>query len=241
MKKILVVGDSYFYGHGCSDRIYYYDTKTKLWVGQKHNLYAGPSKFAWSALLQKRLPNWQVINLSMPGNDNTSIAMSVIDNIDKDVELVIFGASFVNRMQIADYNVENTLCWNFHDDNSDYNPTDVYLKSYNDARKNYVKYLYNETIGVNRSITAILSAVSIAEIYKSKFLYVLHDHNISLPPALQSKQIQPITETICLDRTTMMKRTGYVSEDGHPNDAGHALYFNEVIMPAVSLQLGLEL
>jgi len=57
MKNILVVGDSFSYGQGCSDR---------PWNQKPYK--ASPSQFAWPALLQKELPEYNIINISYPGN-----------------------------------------------------------------------------------------------------------------------------------------------------------------------------
>ena len=72
INKILVFGDSFNYGHGCSDRMFYYDHKTKKMIGNAlpENV---PSQFSWPSLLQNDYPNIQVYNFANPGRANAHI------------------------------------------------------------------------------------------------------------------------------------------------------------------------
>ena len=85
MTKILVVGDSYTNGQGCSDTT-------------SDNIL--PSNFCWAALLQKKIVGSTVKNLAVPGLDNVTIARSVWDNVDPTTDAIVFCASFTDVLDL---------------------------------------------------------------------------------------------------------------------------------------------
>lgn len=105
-KTILALGDSYTYGHGCSDRTFYWDPKTKQHVGDSKTLTIGPSNYCWARLIEKTFDNTWCINISSPGKDNISCMVDLLINYrdhykDEKIDMVIFSMTFDDRQQIA--------------------------------------------------------------------------------------------------------------------------------------------
>lgn len=105
-KNVLLLGDSFTYGHGCSDRVFYWDPNIKKHVGNDKDLHAGPSEFCWGRLIEKHYPNTRSINLSGPGKDNISCLTDALLNYrdhynDIKIDMIIFSMTFDDRQQIA--------------------------------------------------------------------------------------------------------------------------------------------
>ena len=64
LNRVIVLGDSFTFGHGCSDRVYYYDEDLKKFIGDiKLVKQCIPSEYCWPSLLQKEFPSLKVYNL----------------------------------------------------------------------------------------------------------------------------------------------------------------------------------
>lgn len=209
MSTILVVGDSYANGRGCSDTVHGDQT---------------PSKHCWAALLQKKITCSTLKNLALPGSDNITIARSVWDNIDSTVSTIMFCGTFMSRAQVKnpqdDSKTESILA-NYHKKNLSE------FKEYYAAVGNYYRYLYSDRVGENISVAALMSAYACATQLNAKFYWSLpYGHEMVNHPALSLIKHCQITACGDLDYSPTE-----LAACGHPNDAGHMRYFREVIDP----------
>jgi len=66
--NVIVIGDSFAFGHGCKDRTYFYDPDLKEYIGTPDFMYKGPSEYCWANLLQQEFKDKiKVINKAFPG------------------------------------------------------------------------------------------------------------------------------------------------------------------------------
>lgn len=241
-QKLLIVGDSCTYGHGCSDRVYYWDDNEKKYIGTLFKYPNDPpSRFAWPSLLQNDLVDYEILNISMPGNANQHMFASILDYIknEKNIVLILFCGSFADRIQIANMGDPNKIDpWVIS-----WNPPLYSLDNYyNTAKDYYRKYLYNNEIGLNQTLSALFAAYSICLINNIKFMW-------SIPDFI----LKPIHKEICLpirnlSFTSMIHYdySGINSKkfnsacrcvDWHPNDKGHKIYYEKEIYPKILKKL----
>lgn len=232
MKKILIAGDSFGFGQGCSDRLFYIDPETKKQIGNQNLVYQGPSKFCWSSLLQEDYPNYKVINLSYPGSDNMSIASAIYKNLSEDVELIIFAGAAADRIQISNPKYPDVpVSWLVGSVPS----IDEYPTDWVKATEYYTKYLYNQDAVTSITVNAVTSIYGLSALNTCKFLY-------SVQPVIKPEKIDKWLSK--LDKYKMIdmynfiygKSTGlpdYIAEDGHANDLGHLQYYKQIIKPAL--------
>lgn len=175
-KRIIIIGDSFTFGHGCSDRMYYYDNNTKSFVGDPTNfIIPKPSEYCWPALLQQRYPDLNVINLAHPGNCNQSMFRNLTtffetENHNPD-DIVMFHGTYSDRLEIAlCHSPEVPGPWVIGYDHQSQQDS---MDQYNLAKKMYVTHLYNSAIGHNMSITALLASHSFATGFGMKFMWSL--------------------------------------------------------------------
>jgi hypothetical protein len=233
--KILVVGDSYSFGYGCSDRLRYFDLESKIWVGNDF-AWNGPSEFCWASLLQKQYPNLTIINKSVPGIDNVSILINLLNSCQITIfDAIIFSASYSTRKQIADlYDPENVVTWipNYTQKKSSHTQaSEEYLR----AIDYYVKHLSNNAIDLNLTASAILAAFGRATTLNSKFLWSRPETDIQtkLLDSLTSYQINSIqTFDFSGVHDDWSNYHNMRSADKtHVNDVGHRIYFEKQIVP----------
>jgi len=232
MKKILIAGDSFAFGQGCSDRLFYIDPKTKEPVGNQNLVHKGPSSYCWASLLQQDYPNYKVVNLGYPGLDNMTIASSIYKHLDEDVELIIFAGTAPYRIEIADPKYHKiTIPWIIGSTPTLSHRTDDWVK----ATEYYTKYLYNENAVSNITVNAVTAMYGLSVINNSKFLYsvqaVVKTEKIDkwLSKLDKYKMIDLYT-FICGDDVTDER---YLAEDGHANDLGHFEYYKQIVKPAL--------
>ena len=212
--KIVVVGDSFTFGQGCSDAFPV--------IGKT------PSAYSWPSLLQQYLPNSVVDNRAIPGNNNMTMFESLYQELTTDINTIIFCASFAMRIavRVPDYEEFATLSISPHWS------TESTELGFNDAIANYYKHLYSDRVGYNTAATAVMAAYGCARLVGADFFWS--------KPANQ----QPTTTNKIFDHLApyqFMSSTDFEYTDielescRHPNNAGHARYFKQVIMPLLQL------
>lgn len=265
MKNILIAGDSFTYGHGCSDRVSYIDEATKQRIGHPDNLIPGvPSKHAWSSLLdstlQKNFGNkYNIINVASPGFDNMSILMSIINNITPETDLVILNLSVAARIQIKNPYDESAVSWLLAHaiypmaPNSEQTINPQYIA----ARENYLKYLYTESITNNIALSVLMAAYGLSTLYNTKFLWAVPKYEeLDVNPAADALVQHKISSIVHYpwhdvfqitndgDEAKFQEKLNEVyklvlAADSHVSNYGHKLYFERTIWPNIVATLGL--
>lgn len=239
--KIIILGDSYTYGHGCSDRIYYFDDKNNQYVG-RHFEYPedSASEYCWGSLLSKRFPEFEVVNLSRPGNANIAMFGNLVEygegiGLDQ-VYTIIFVGTFVDRIEIATLkDPEQSGPWLINWDPPLIDQPEFYQK----AKDYYRKFLYNGSIGINLSLASIFGAHSYATSRGIKFYW-------SIPLGSMPPQTFNVLKPIINMRFKHIHNYDYsghkneainkscLAPDLHVNEIGHALYFQKEIIPIIN-------
>lgn len=246
--KIVISGDSFTFGQGCSDKPTVYDPKTKCWMPE-HDIVK-PSEYCWGSLLQKQYPNSTVYNFAQPGRDNIYISTTIIDNI-KDADLVIFPATSFNRMQANNPNTGGADAWIVG------NPVTDYYPDYTNAAKMFAKHLYNENYLAEISTMAVLAVYAECLVRQIPFIWSCSPYGIS-PIIEKSRTYQNFARrTSIIEQHKFHPLFGYwqtvyyepkdvpsvednpwLHNDGHANDRGHQYYFEHVVLPKVKQYLG---
>ena len=147
--KIVVLGDSFTFGQGCSD------TPTEV--------VALPSAYCWPSLIQKQFAI-PVDNRAGLGYSNASIIETLHQDLTTDINLVIFCASFPTRIQISrNEHVSESMSPHWK---SDQNDLDI-----DNAVRLYYKHLYSNRIGYTNIITTLLAAYGAARLIGADFLW----------------------------------------------------------------------
>jgi len=223
--KILIAGDSFAFGQGCSDRG---DGPPPKWEDTD-----GPSEFCWASLLQQQYPTLTVMNKSLPGLDNTSILINILNACAKNTfDLIVFAGSYVSRKQIAHpYYSDKTMSW--VPGWKIPGPGD-----YEKAQEYHVKYLSNIAMDVNISTSNILAGYGQASIQGARFLWSLPEFapedNITfdlLEDVLHAFQIKNVQDFDYSGTNDLQFNQQYECADSHINDDGHRLYFERQIVP----------
>lgn len=236
--KIIIVGDSYTFGHGCSDRIHYYDKQSETWIGDQAINVKGPSQHCWASLAARDFSKYEFINLSAPGNSNDNIFKGIADTVDLNTELVMFAGSFSNRMLIKDHGSESVFPWIVGMNWLPSEPTQP--KSYFTAKESFIKHLYIDSMGNNYTVMAIMSAWAASILYQSKFVWSIPGHEPTLVDKqlttvhMQSLQFLSIARYPFNDKFNIQDESVYLAADGHINDYGHNLYYETEIKPLLT-------
>lgn len=216
--KIVVTGDSYTYGEGCSDVI----------VGPDRRLL--PSKYCWVSLLEQNHTNVNVQNFSRPGLDNVSIAQFLWENVDANTDVVLFCGTFYSRMCAG------------HPDAPEHTIIPItphfqhleqkQLKDFGLAVDQYYRHLYSDQVGYNISTSALLSAYACAVLNGAKFFW-------SMPTQPFDGIINPVVDKLSHLRFTAISDIDYdkhcIAPCRHPNNQGHEIYYNRVISDLVKI------
>lgn len=237
INKVVIFGDSFNYGHGCPDRIYHYDPSTQSMVGPglPEN---SPSEYCWGSLLQKKYPELKVLNYANPGRSNQQILRDFLvysenDTDEKESQLIFFQLTNPDRIEIASHNEKQIASYVLSMAGSH---TDHAI---GDAVRQYIKYMYHESIGQHLGMMTLLSAYSLATLQKYNFrwsfckinyVFETYDFVTSLKP-LKYHQIVDIRNydfSGKLDRSEAALQP-YKSIDNHINQLGHQIYFHRVI------------
>ena len=241
--KILVVGCSYTYGSGCDDRAWYFDDKTQKWIPERPNFpLPGPSKFGWATLLQNALPEHEVINLAMPGHDNSRMFNDAVSRKDIDnVDLIIFAGTSENRMRVAEpIQIGNNATTSWVLSNMGIRGSDEYKK----AQEYFIKHLYHPSIQTDTSVLAIHAIDALANRINAKLLWHLQfwDTGFNDPRLnrLRNNQFKSIIEFIKYNKSNDgTLNPEYLSPCFHANNRGHQEYFDEYLLPLVKQTLNI--
>ena len=237
--RVIVLGDSYTFGHGCVDRVYYYDEDLKKFVGDKTPMeQCIPSEYCWATLLQKEFPNLKVHNLSQPGHCNQGMFRDLLDfytKYDYNLnDLIIFNGTFSDRIEVRTMYHEDVvgpwaIGWEYMTSGS--------YKEYTTAQKYYTKHLYHEKIGINLTLTSLLGAYSYSTLNKHDFLYSLADDgHPSIIPNMRCIKDHIIPKIFDYDfsgKNDYQFNVTCQAKDTHTNEKGHQIYYEKEIKPRI--------
>jgi hypothetical protein len=240
MKRILVLGDSITFGHGCSDRQYYWDEKNSQYVGDLDSFRNGPSKYCWAQCMQDEL-GYAVTNLSRSGNNNTNIAwqcMQAVYENKQQFDHIIAAFSYDDRLEFYYPDSRKIIS------SSVLSPPPMLLNKHprwDQAIKLFAEELYHAAWGVKLSHMAINTVANIARETGAQFNWSAPEFNqtesgSSISPALRSTQIPSMTKHFGLRHNGRMltsRDTPYIAVDGHPSALAHKEYFKTIIKPII--------
>ena len=246
--KVIIVGDSFTFGHGCSDREYYYVHELKEFVGNWDPVKdLTPSQYCWATLLQREYSDLEVINLSKPGLCNTAIfkdlSVYVTNNETREGDIILFNGTHPDRMEVATGRGESerpvswVMGWDYEAQRTD-------ELDYNIAKKMYIKYLYHEQIGFNHAAASLMGVYGYASANKLKFSW-----NFPILPrslnrgVLHKKFLRMVPKSLLEDRKLHIANYDFsgVNDydfnmtckciDSHINNKGHLTYYEIEIKP----------
>jgi hypothetical protein len=232
--KVIVLGDSFTFGHGCEDREFYYDIDLKKWKGDKNALLLGPSQHCWTALAQQDFVNYEFQNLSFSGNSNDNMFRQLADTINETCALVLLACSYPDRILIKDPHQDDCVPWGVYGLDSG----DTHLgipTGYRSARTQFETYLYTEMMGQLHAQMSVTGVYGLAVANQSQFAW-------SFPDGKTSKHtLQFFSSMKLLDRFKFPSTHTYIfskkdvattfAKDGHLTAHGHELYYKAEIQP----------
>lgn len=241
MRKIIILGDSFTFGHGCSDREFHYDEVSKTFIGDSKPFINGiPSEKCWPALLQQKYTDIQVVNLAKPANCNQGMFRNLLDyckdNPLNENDIVMYNGTFPTRIEIAsgekpEVAVPWVMGWDHHSQMES-------AIQYNIAKKLYITHLFNDGIGYIQAVSSILATYGFATTYKTKFIWSIPKY--AYPPDILNKlnilSHLRITDISKYDFSGMNRydfNKTCEAIDSHINDLGHSIYFEKQIIPVI--------
>lgn len=244
-RKVIILGDSFTFGHSCSDRIFYYDHDLKTFIGDEKPFMENiPSKYCWPALLQEKYDNIEVVNLSKPANCNQGMFRNLIEyNSKNDVnegDILMYHGTFPTRIEIAaGSRPEVATPWVMGWDHQSQMENEI---EYNVAKKLYLTHLFNDTIGSNLSLTALLSSYAFAITHNLKFvwslpLYVYDNYVLNALRPINKFRLTHICKYDFSGKDNYEFNKDCFAPDHHVNDKGHAIYLEKEIIPAMQTLL----
>jgi hypothetical protein len=214
--KIVVVGDSYTYGQGCSDRNTHVDDYKKI----------GSSNYCWTSLLQQRYPALEVKNYGKPGIDNINMAKVLHQQLQENIKLIVFCSTFTSRVPVRHPYAENYITltisphWQHH----------LNEPGFDESITKYFKHLYSDIVGHDIMTNSLLSAYGTAKLIGADFLW-------NRPTQPQHESNNQIIDWLKHYEFKSMPDFDYMADElapcGHPNNNGHARYFKEIITPLI--------
>jgi hypothetical protein len=240
-RKVIILGDSFTFGQGCSDRDYYYDHELKQFVGEEEPIMKCiPSNNCWATLLQNEYPNLEVVNLSEPGNSNAAMFRNLTDFIANngiaEDDIILLNGTNPDRIEVAIPCQEKPKSWVL---GWDHHSRLLRSEGYNQAKEMYIKYLYNDQIGFNYLLMTLLGSYGYAMTYKTKFVWSF-PHAIRRPHAkhcapsnLIPYMIQDITRFDFSGKRDDVFNFSCRSTDFHVNDLGHSIFYEKQIKPLI--------
>lgn len=212
--KIVVVGDSYVYGQGCSDRS----------TGVPYKI--GSSNYCWASLLQQHYPTLDVKNYGIPGIDNINMSKVLHQHLQQDIKLIVFCSTFISRVPVRDPYAEDYTTttisphWTVHLDEP----------GFDESITKYFKHLYSDLLGHDIMTNSLLSAYGTAKLIGADFLW-------TRPTQHQFESKNQIINWFKHCEFKSMSDFDYTADElapcRHPNNNGHARYFKEIITPLI--------
>ena len=237
--RIIILGDSFTFGHGCLDRVYYYDEDLKKFVGDITPMQQCiPSEYCWPALLQKEFPNVEVFNLSQPGHCNQGMFRNLLEFYDNHThqsnDLIIFNGTFSDRIETRTMYTDDTIGswaigWEYMTGGQDYT-------EYVSAQTKYTKYLYHEKIGFNLTLSSLLGSYGYSTINNHNFLYSIPRAAPEIQRHINTISSQEITPIIWYDfsgKNSYEFNVTCQAKDTHINERGHQIYYEKEIKPRI--------
>lgn len=237
MKRILVLGDSITFGHGCQDRQYYWDYDKQCYIGDP-TTFTGPSAHCWAQHIQNEL-GYSVVNIARSGNNNTHLAWQCLQAVQENKEKfdhIIAAFSYDDRQdwEHPAHDTEEMVSA------SPLSPPPMWLKlnpKWGQALQMYCDELYNPLWGVKLTHMAINTVSNIARESGAGFNWSVPEFNQTESSELISQQLRNC------QLPSMIKHFGlwhngkmltsaeskYCAPDGHPNELAHKEYFNAII------------
>lgn len=240
MKTIVIVGDSYSFGQGCQDRDWEYCSRTGKLIRGAPN-HSAASEYCWGSLIGKNNPDFSVINLSRPGNCNELMSRALITSQMRP-DIIFFAGSYHDRVVFPQHShpemLVSCLLGGIDVKKSSMFPEP---KSYIDAKKNYLKYLFTDDIGRLNTINSIYASYGFAKSINAKFFWscpkiitdgfnIESDEITELSPIFENK-IPSVQEFDFSGRMNLRLNTGFLTRCRHINERGHEIYYNKVIAP----------
>lgn len=246
--RIIICGDSFTFGHGCHDRIYYYDQILKKQIGDIAPFDACiPSEYCWAALLQKKYPEIEIVNLARPGHSNLGIFSDLINyfkkNPVKKTDLAILNFTFPDRIQIPDFkNADSTIPWCIGWEFANWNDEDPkYYSEWKQAKYLYGKYLINDAVTNTYALSSMLGAYAFAHLNDIKYFwsypkFIYKTDTTSTLDLMNDKRIHHICKFDFEGRGIVESEFNHtcVGPDFHVNDKGHVIYLYKEILPLLN-------
>ena len=241
LRKIITLGDSFTFGHGCSDRELYYDDSTKQFVGDSKPFMENiPSKYCWPTLLQQQINDIEVVNLARPANCNQGLFHNLLDYCENNIinkdDIIIFNGTFPTRIEIASGDrPEVTVPWVMGWDHHSQMESAI---QYNIAKKMYITHLFNDSIGYTQALSSVLATHAFATMYNAKYIWSIPNH--AYPEEILNK-LKPIIHLRIRDlckydfsgtNTYDFNKTCH-APDYHVNNLGHSIYLQKEIIPVI--------
>jgi hypothetical protein len=237
MKKILILGDSITYGHGCADRMYYWDDKLQRYHGNK-DTFNSPSAHCWAQHLENKF-GYSVVNLSQSGENNSIMASKCLEAVYKHgqgFDYIIAAFTYDDRLEWAHPDYDQSISA------SVFSPPPFLLqqsKTWAMAMQSYRDTLYHSDWGVKLTHMAINTVANVAKEIGAKFHWSAPEFNQTqfseiISPVLRSRQLPSMIRHLGLwqnGRMLTSAESPYCAIDGHPNEAAHLDYFQKVVNP----------
>lgn len=245
--NIIVIGDSFSFGHGCKDRIYHYDPNLREYVGTPDFRFQGPSEYCWANLLQEEFKNKiTVINKSFPGRSMQGMFWDLSQTFRKgevkNDDVVFFTGTVPNRIEIPTMHdpyitASWGLSWHAHlpVDEKYKNaptPTHIDIKEREQAQELYIKYLWNEMVADQLSFSALMTAWTLCQHNNIQFFWSMPEFGFYDKKLLKTfRAYASQSEIKCLmdyrfGGTGSEESYEYRSLDKHANEFGHQFYYD---------------
>lgn len=234
MKNLLILGDSFSYGEGCSDR-----TNPRIFHLQP------ASEYCWASLLKKDLPDVNIINLSIPGNSINGMFVDVVKFLEQNqvkIDYVLLSITSYNRIMVPFFNNSDRITNWVMGSLGEVPRDEVEPIDYHNAKQQFVKHLINDDIILYNGLLSLYGLISYCESLGSKVMWS-GPRRIDMIGRLQLKNIDfdeldnkffphMWNYDYSLENNKKFNLSCSIS-DGHPNNIGHSLYHNQIIRPMI--------